>query len=102
MDSLVKQYIVSIVNGTRVHEAVYLGSSPRGSLGLLKCVQSFALLNGRDFVEPDDVKKLAHSVLAHRLIINPASELGNMTPNEVISQILEATAVPGVQSRQGA
>jgi MoxR-like ATPase len=102
VDSLVKQYIVSIVNGTRVHEAVYLGSSPRGSLGLLKCVQSFALLNGRDFVEPDDVKKLAHSVLAHRLIINPASELGNMTPNEVISQILESTAVPGVQSRQGA
>ena len=102
VDSLVKQYIVSIVNGTRVHEAVYLGSSPRGSLGLLKCAQSFALLNGRDFVEPDDVKKLAHSVLAHRLIINPASELGNMTPNEVISQILEATAVPGVQSRQGA
>ena len=102
VDSLVKQYIVSIVNKTRVHKAVYLGSSPRGSLGLLRCAQSFALLNERDFVEPDDVKKLAYSVLAHRLIINPASELGDMTANEVISQILETTAVPGVQSRQGA
>jgi MoxR-like ATPase len=102
VDSLVKQYIVSIVNKTRVHKAVYLGSSPRGSLGLLRCAQSFALLNERDFVEPDDVKKLAYSVLAHRLIINQASELGDMTANEVISQILETTAVPGVQSRQGA
>jgi|TARA_B110001454_G_scaffold42710_1_gene41896 MoxR-like ATPase len=102
VDSLVKQYIVSIVNKTRVHKAVYLGSSPRGSLGLLRCAQSFALLNERDFVEPDDVKKLAYSVLAHRLIINAASELGDMTANEVISQILETTAVPGVQSRQGA
>src|SRR5690606_24020867 len=58
VDPLIKQYIVSLVTATREHESVYLGASPRGSLALMRTTQAHAMLDGRDFVQPDDVKLL--------------------------------------------
>ena len=71
VDPLIKQYIVSIVDATRKHGSVYLGASPRGSLALYRTCQARALLDGRDFVLPDDVKELAYATLGHRIIIAP-------------------------------
>jgi MoxR-like ATPase len=101
VDPLIKQYIVSIVDATRKHGSVYLGASPRGSLALYRTCQARALLDGRDFVLPDDVKELAYATLGHRIIIAPAARVKNATPKEVVEQTLERIPVPGARARQG-
>jgi len=95
VDDLVKQYIVSLVAATRDHPAIYLGSSPRGSLALFRTAQARALMNGRDFVLPDDVKALAGPVLAHRLILRLAAQPQDKSDWACINEILEKTPVPG-------
>ncbi len=102
VDPLIKQYIVSIVDATRTHGSVYLGASPRGSLALYRTCQARALLDGRDFVLPDDVKELAYATLGHRIIIAPAARVKNATAKEVVDQTLERIPVPGARARQGA
>jgi MoxR-like ATPase len=97
VDPLVKQYIVSIVDATRKHGSVYLGASPRGSLALYRTCQARALLDGRDFVLPDDVKELAYATLGHRIIIAPAARVKNATAKEVVEQTLERIPVPGAR-----
>ena len=71
----VKRYIVELTRSTRDSSDVYLGASPRGSLGLFRAGQARAAINGRDYVLPDDIKSLAEFVLAHRMIVNPAARL---------------------------
>ena len=71
VSSAVKRYIVELTRATREHNDVYLGASPRGSLGLYRVSQAKAATLGRDFVLPDDVKSLAKYVLGHRFVINP-------------------------------
>ncbi len=90
-----RNYIVEIVSATRDHPDVYLGASPRGSLALFRTAQARALLAERDFVLPDDVKALAVPVLAHRLIINPASRIKNVDAGLVIREIIDSLPVPG-------
>jgi MoxR-like ATPase len=102
VDPLIKQYIVSVVDATRKHGSVYLGASPRGSLALYRTCQARALLDGRDFVLPDDVKELAYATLGHRIIIAPAARVKNATDKEVVEQSLERIPVPGARARQGA
>ncbi len=102
VDPLIKQYIVSIVDATRKHGSVYLGASPRGSLALYRTCQARALLDGRDFVLPDDVKELAYATLGHRIIIAPAARVKSATAKEVVEQTLERIPVPGARARQGA
>ena len=102
VDPLIKQYIVSIVDATRQHGSVYLGASPRGSLALYRTCQARALLDGRDFVLPDDVKELAYATLGHRIIIAPAARVKNATAREVVEQTLDRIPVPGARARQGA
>jgi len=94
VDRLVKEYIVAVVSATRQHQSVYLGASPRASIGLLNLVQSLALLEGRDFVVPDDVKAVAPAVLGHRMILTADGRTG-MNEYEAINQILETIPVPG-------
>ena len=94
VDRLVKEYIVALANGTRRHESVFQGASPRGSMGLLSLAQSRALLDGRDFVLPDDVKAVAPAVLGHRMILTSDGR-SSMSENDTISEILESVAVPG-------
>lgn len=91
----VKKYIVELVRQTREHADVYLGASPRGSLGLFKAGQARAAILGRDYVLPDDVKALSTAVLAHRMVVNPAARLRNLNPEKVIQEILANLPVPG-------
>jgi MoxR-like ATPase len=95
ISSIVKRYIVDLTHRTRNHNDVYLGASPRGSLGLARAAQARAALNGRDHVLPDDVKALAQPVLAHRIIVNPAARLREVTPERIVQEILLSVAVPG-------
>src|SRR4030067_583172 len=83
----VKQYIAELTSATRQLEAVYLGASPRGSLGLFRTGQALAGMRGRDYVLPDDVKELAAPVLGHRIIVGPAARLRNLTAAEVIAEV---------------
>ena len=97
VDPSVGDYIVRIVNATRTHPDVYLGASPRGSLALYRTGQALAALAGRDYVIPDDIKSLAESALAHRLIIKTSSSMHDIDPRQVITEILNT--VPVEESR---
>jgi MoxR-like ATPase len=91
----VKKYIVDIVTQTRQNEDLYLGASPRGSLGLFRTGQALALLRGRKYVLPDDIKYMAVPVLSHRVIVSPAARLRELSSSRIIEEILEKTPVPG-------
>ncbi len=99
VDGLIKEYVVNLSDATRRHEAIYLGASPRGSLGLFRAAQAKALLEGRDYTIPDDVKDLAEAVLAHRLIVNPASRMKDITGSTILTEILDRVPVPGARPR---
>jgi len=101
VDPLIKQYIVGLVDATRHHEAVYLGASPRGSLALHRTCQARALLDGRDFVLPDDAKELAYACLGHRIIVSPSARVKAVTSAEVVSGCMERVPVPGMRARGG-
>ena len=102
VDGLIKEYVVSLSDATRRHEAIYLGASPRGSLGLFRAAQAKALLEGRDYTIPDDVKNLAEAVLAHRLIVNPASRMKDITGSTILEEVLDRVPVPGARPRDRA
>jgi len=91
----VKRYIIELIRATRDSNDVYLGSSPRGSLGLYRAGQARAAMNGRDYVLPDDIKLLAEYVLAHRIIVDPAARLRNITSDLIVQEILRVLPVPG-------
>lgn len=91
----VKRYIVELTRSTRDSADVYLGASPRGSLGLFRAGQARAAINGRDYVLPDDIKSLAEFVLAHRMVVNPAARLRNISASQVVQEILNVLPVPG-------
>ena len=97
VDPLIKQYIVEITNTTRSHAAVYLGASPRGSLALFRCAQAEALLSGRDYVIPDDVKALAGPALAHRIIVSPTAQARETDSRTVVEEALSRVPVPGAR-----
>lgn len=91
VDETVRGYIVRLVHATRSHYDLALGASPRGSLGLFRAAQALAAINGRDYVLPDDVKRLAPVVLGHRLIIKPESALRGRNAQVVLKNLLEET-----------
>jgi MoxR-like ATPase len=95
----VKRYIVDLVNGSRSHPDVYLGSSPRGSLALFRTAQTRAAMAGRDYVIPDDVKALAEVTLAHRIIVGPAARIRDISSRTIVQDILASTPVPGASVR---
>ena len=102
VDALIKQYVVTLVNATRDHESVYLGASPRGSLSLMRAAQAYAMLDGRDFVQPDDVKTLAYPTLGHRVIVSPGARVRNIDSAQVIEESISRVPVPGARARGGA
>lgn len=91
----VKRYIVEMVRETREHPEVYLGASPRGSLGLFRAGQAMAALDGRDYVLPDDIKKLAPYVLSHRVVVSPSARLTDVSAVKIVREILDTLPVPG-------
>ncbi len=99
VDDLVKRYIVGLVDSTRSHADVALGASPRASLALFRGGQAVALIRGRDFVLPDDVKELAVPMLSHRMIVSAAARMRGTASEEIVGAILDDTAVPGGQAR---
>ncbi|UOY92735.1 MoxR family ATPase [Ectobacillus sp. JY-23] len=94
VDKNLKHYIVKIVQQTRSYNTIELGASPRGSLALLKVAQAYALIHGREYVVPDDIKMLAPYVLAHRLILKLEAKFEGMTAESVIAKIVTRTPVP--------
>jgi MoxR-like ATPase len=87
-------YIVELVSSTRETSELTLGASPRASLALLRASRAFAISESRDYVIPDDVKALASSVLAHRLVVAPETEMSGRSAVDVIDDLLESVAVP--------
>ena len=92
----VRRYILAIARGTRTHEAVQLGVSPRGTLALYRASQALAALRGRDFVIPSDVKALCPAVLTHRIHLSAQTRLRGRTPQRIIAEIAESTPAPVV------
>ncbi|MCX6037538.1 MAG: MoxR family ATPase [Chloroflexi bacterium] len=91
----IKRYVVELTNRTRQNADVYLGASPRGSLALFRTGQVAAALAGRDYVLPDDIKRLAVPVLAHRIIVGTAARLRELSAEKIVYEILDNTPVPG-------
>ena len=95
VDSSMRQYIIALANETRRHPDVYLGASPRGSLGLMRASQARAGLAGRDYVLPDDVKEMAVATLSHRIIVGSAARAKEVLAEQVVTDALRRVAVPG-------
>ncbi len=99
VDDLVRQYIVGIVEATREREDVSLGSSPRGSLSMFRGSQALAMIRGRDYVLPDDVKELAVPMLAHRIIASAPARMRGDTADSIVAKLVDEMPVPGAQTR---
>lgn len=91
----IEKYIVAIINATRENDEIYLGASPRGSLALYRLGQCLAAFMGRDYVIPDDIKAVAPYALAHSLILQAASRLQELKPEELVEDLIERIKVPG-------
>ena len=87
-------YIVDIVRATREHASIQVGASPRSANMLAAAIRAFAVLNGRDYVIPDDAKYLAAPALRHRILLAPGAEIEGLTTDQVISSILEQVEAP--------
>jgi MoxR-like ATPase len=90
----VGRYVVDVVAGTRASRRVQVGASPRGSLALLKLSRCKAVLAGRDFVTPEDVKAVAGPALAHRLMLRPELWVQRIRPEDVVREVLESVPTP--------
>ncbi|WP_163528669.1 AAA family ATPase [Halobacillus ihumii] len=94
VDQTVNRYIVDIVTGTRTHNGVYLGVSPRGSIALMKAAKAYAFIQDRDYVIPDDIKYLAPYVLAHRMILTSESKFEGTAAEDIVDELLTVTSIP--------
>ena len=94
VDASLLRYIAEVVQQTRQSKAVYLGGSPRASVAILQTAKAYALLQGRDFMTPDDVKQVAPHVLQHRLILTAEAEMEGYTPAKVVRRLIEKVEVP--------
>ena len=101
VESSVRRYILEVIGKTRTHPSIALGGSPRASLSLYRASQALALIQGRDFVLPDDVKRLAVPVLGHRLILSTEAYLHNTSKEELIADILSALPIPAEEQSAG-
>jgi len=93
----VREYILDLVEATRSHADVEHGASPRASLAFLNTAKARAALDGRDYVVPDDVKTLTEQVLVHRLVLSTDARLGDLTPRDVVDDIVDTVTPPGAR-----
>jgi MoxR-like ATPase len=98
VDEKVRHYLMQIVHDTRDHEDLNLGGSPRASIALFRTSQALAALRGRQYVLPDDVKRVAAPVLTHRVILKPESRLRKVTAEQVVEEVVAEIAVPTMSS----
>lgn len=94
VDRTLLQYIALIVHQTRASKAVYLGASPRASVAMMQASKAYALLQGRDFVTPEDIKFVAPYVLQHRLILTAEAEMEGYSPVKVTQRLIDKVEVP--------
>ena len=89
------RYVVDLLTATRTSRDIYLGASPRAGIALVRAAKALAVLRGRDFVVPQDIKDLGERVLSHRLILAPDAKVHGRTEEAVIARVLETVPVPG-------
>ncbi len=87
-------FITSIVANTRIHKSIYLGASPRASIGILNGAKALAAMRGRDFITPEDIIYVTPAVLRHRIVLSPEKEMEGASPDDVIAQIIQSIEVP--------
>ncbi|WP_291098405.1 MULTISPECIES: MoxR family ATPase [unclassified Empedobacter] len=87
-------YIATIVHQTRIDQTLYIGASPRASIAILDAAKSNAAVNGRDFVIPEDIKQIAHTILGHRVVMVPEKEMEGFTTQHIIQQIIDRVEIP--------
>lgn len=98
VDPKISQYILQIVHDTRAHEDLALGGSPRASIALYRTAQAMAAVRGRNYVLPDDVKRVVVPVMTHRLILRPESRLRRVSAAAIIQEIVAEIAVPTIEA----
>jgi len=94
VDDKVRRYLLEIIHASRSDEHILLGGSPRASMALFRTSQAMAALRGRNYVMPDDVKRVVGPVLCHRMILKPESRLRKITPEHVVNELVAEIAVP--------
>jgi MoxR-like ATPase len=94
VEESLNRYVVALLRHTRSDSRLYLGASPRAGIALLRVAKARALVRGRDYVEPDDVKAVAPTVLAHRLILAPEARSSGLDAEELVRTVIERTPVP--------
>lgn len=87
-------YIANIVTATRNNASLYLGASPRASIAIMDASKALAAINGRDFITPEDIKKVAVPILGHRVILTPEREMEGLTPKKVVQQLIDSIEIP--------
>jgi len=92
-DNLLK-YIAAIVNNTRTNANLYLGASPRASIAILDASKAVAAIHGRDFITPDDIKKVVPPILCHRIILTPEREMEGYTAEKMIKDLIQTIEIP--------
>jgi len=97
VEDVIHDYILDIVTASREHADVEHGASPRGSLALLHMAKAHAAIRGREYVISDDVKRLVKPVLRHRLVLTTEAELGDMTPQAIIDDLITSVSPPDAQ-----
>ena len=94
IENQIKEYIVSLVHATRNNSKIFLGASPRASLAIMRASRVFALMNGRNFVIPDDIQYVTPMVLNHRIILTPEAEISGLSSFKVIDELISQVEVP--------
>ncbi|HEV8359733.1 MAG TPA: MoxR family ATPase [Candidatus Thermoplasmatota archaeon] len=96
VDDALLNYIAKLITMTRKEPRILVGASPRGSLALFKLARSYAAVKGRDFITPDDVKRVAVPGLSHRMILRPEARIKGITTTQIVQDILQTAPVPTV------
>jgi MoxR-like ATPase len=94
VEESINRYVVTLLRQTRSDSRLYLGASPRAGIALMRVAKARAIVSGRDYVEPDDVKAVAPTVLAHRLILAPEARSSGLDAEDLVRSVLERTPVP--------
>ncbi len=98
IDKTLKNYVVDIINQTRNNDYIALGASPRGSLAVCRAAQAWAYFNSRDYVLPEDIKKMLIPTLSHRILLKQEAKLKKMTSSDVLSSIIDKVYIPLVDN----
>src|SRR6478735_6511468 len=102
VDESVGRYCVALTAASRTHADVLMGASPRGALGLLLCARAYAVVDGRDYVTPEDVKAVAVPVLAHRITVKPELWMSNASGRSIVESLLRTVATPSAREHLAA